>query len=136
MFEEGEKLRKIHGSDNVFDFSLGNPDIEPPQVVKNALKKAILEDTPKMHAYMSNAGYPDVRAAVAAKLQKTTGVPVEARHVVMECGAGGAMNVVLKTILNQGEEVIILAPYFAEYLFYIDNHGGKPVISPFHLLHL
>ena len=77
---------------------------------------------------MSNAGYADVRAAVAAKLRKATGVPVEASHVVMQCGAGGAMNVVLKTILNPGEEVIVLAPYFAEYLFYIDNHGGVPVI--------
>lgn len=128
MFEEGEKLRKIHGSDNVYDFSLGNPDIEPPAKVKEALKKAILSDVPKMHSYMSNAGYPDVRAAVASKLQKTTGVPIGAQHIVMECGAGGAMNVVLKTLLNQGEEVIVLAPYFAEYLFYVDNHGGKTVI--------
>jgi len=81
-----------------------------------------------MHGYMSNAGYADVRAAVAESLRKTKGVPVEASHVVMQCGAGGAMNVVLKTILNPGEEVIVLAPYFAEYLFYIDNHGGIPVI--------
>jgi len=128
MFEEGEKLRKQYGADNVYDFSLGNPDMEPPIVVKEALKKAVLSDTPKMHGYMSNAGYPSVRAAVAAKLQRTTGVPVGAQHVVMECGAGGALNVVLKTLLNPGEEVIILAPYFAEYLFYVDNHGGKVVI--------
>lgn len=128
MFEEGEKLRKQFGADNVFDFSLGNPDIEPPEIVKEALKKAVLSDTPKMHGYMSNAGYPDVRAAVAAKLQKTTGVPMGAQHVVMECGAGGAMNVVLKTLLNPGEEVIAFAPFFAEYLFYVDNHGGKVVI--------
>ncbi len=128
MFEEGEKLRKQYGADNVYDFSLGNPDIEPPEIVKEALKKAVLSDIPKMHGYMSNAGYHDVRAAVAAKLQKTAGVPVEARHVIMECGAGGAMNVVLKTLLNPGEEVIVFAPYFAEYLFYIDNHGGKAVL--------
>lgn len=128
MFEEGEKLRKKHGADNVYDFSLGNPDTEPPDKVKEALKKAVLADIPKMHGYMSNAGYMDVRAAVAAHLRKTTGMPVEAGHVVMECGAGGAMNVVLKTLLNQGEEVIVIAPYFAEYLFYIDNHGGKAVI--------
>lgn len=128
MFEEGEKLRKLHGADNVYDFSLGNPDIEPPEIVIEALKKAVLSDAPKMHSYMSNAGYPNVRAAVAAKLQKTTGVAVGPQHVVMECGAGGAMNVVLKTLLNPGEEVIIFAPYFAEYLFYIDNHGGKVVI--------
>lgn len=128
MFEEGEKLRKLHGADKVYDFSLGNPDIEPPEIVKEALKKAVMSDTPRMHGYMSNAGYPDVRAAVAAKLQKTTGVLIAAQHIVMECGAGGAMNVVLKTLLNPGEEVIAFAPYFAEYLFYIDNHGGKPVI--------
>lgn len=128
MFEEGAKLRKIAGDDNVYDFSLGNPDLEPPQQVKDALKKAVLSDTPKMHGYMSNAGYPEVRAAVAAKLSETTGVSLSAEHIVMECGAGGAMNVVLKTLLNQNEEVIVLAPYFAEYLFYIDNHGGVPVI--------
>jgi aspartate aminotransferase len=128
MFEQGENLRKKYGADNVFDFSLGNPDLEPPQIVKDVLKKAVLSDTPKMHSYMSNAGYPDVRAAVAAKLRQSKGVPVEASHVVMECGAGGAMNVVLKTILDPDAEVIVLAPYFAEYLFYIDNHGGIPVI--------
>ncbi|MGI6669133.1 MAG: pyridoxal phosphate-dependent aminotransferase [Acetivibrionales bacterium] len=128
MFEEGEILRKKYGTDKVYDFSLGNPDTEPPEKVKEALKSAVLSDKPKMHGYMSNAGYMDVRAAVAAYLRKTTGTPVEARHVVMSCGAGGAMNVVLKTLLNQGEEVIVIAPYFAEYLFYIDNHGGKAVI--------
>ena len=128
MFEEGEKLRSRFGPDKVYDFSLGNPDIEPPGIVKEALKKAVLSDEPKMHGYMSNAGYSFARAAVAAKLRESCGLPVEARHVVMECGAGGAMNVVLKTILNPGEEVIVFAPYFAEYLFYIDNHGGNPVI--------
>ncbi|NLK87765.1 MAG: pyridoxal phosphate-dependent aminotransferase [Clostridiaceae bacterium] len=128
MFEEGERLRKKFGADNVYDFSLGNPDVEPPEIVKETLRKTVLSDIPKMHGYMSNAGYPDVRAAVAAKLRHTTGAPLEAGHIVMECGAGGAMNVVLKTLLNPGEEVIVLAPYFAEYLFYIDNHGGKPVI--------
>jgi aspartate aminotransferase len=128
MFEEGARLRSIVGADNVYDFSLGNPDLEPPEIVKKALRKAVLSDTPKMHGYMSNAGYPEVRAAVAAKLSEIQGVKLEAGHIVMECGAGGAMNVALKTILNQGEEVIVLAPYFAEYLFYIDNHGGVPVI--------
>lgn len=128
MFEEGEKLRKQFGADNVYDFSLGNPDVEPPVIVKEALKKAVLSDAPKMHGYMSNAGYTDVRAAIASKLAKTSGVQMEAKHVVMECGAGGAMNVVLKTLLNPCEEVIVLAPYFAEYLFYADNHGGKVVI--------
>jgi aspartate aminotransferase len=80
-----------------------------------------------MHRYMNNAGYPETRAAVARKLAIDSGLPVTADHVVMTCGAGGALNVVLKTILNPGEEVIILAPYFVEYKFYIDNHGGVPV---------
>lgn len=128
MFEQGEKLRKEFGAENVYDFSLGNPDIEPPAIVKEALKKAVLSDTPGMHGYMSNAGYLNVRAAIAAKLEKSTGLPVAAQHVVMECGAGGAMNVVLKTILNPDDEVIVLAPYFAEYLFYIDNHCGEAVV--------
>lgn len=128
MFEEGERLRKEVGAENVYDFSLGNPDIEPPKVVKEALKKAVLADTPKMHGYMSNAGYHNVRAALADRLHKASGVPIEAQHVIMECGAGGALNVTLKTLLNPGEEVIIFAPYFAEYLFYIDNHGGKVVV--------
>jgi aspartate aminotransferase len=128
MFEEGEKLRRIYGADRVYDFSLGNPDIEPPSAVKEALKKAVLSDIPKLHGYMSNAGYADVRASIAERLKKESGVPVSHENVVMACGAGGAMNVVLKTLLNPEEEVIVLSPYFAEYLFYIDNHGGESVI--------
>ena len=128
MFEEGEKLRKIHGADRVYDFSLGNPDIEPPPAVKEALKKTVLSDIPKLHGYMSNAGYPNVRTSIADRLKIESGLPVTYENIVMACGAGGAMNVVLKTLLNPDEEVIVFSPYFAEYLFYIDNHGGKPVI--------
>jgi len=128
MFEEGEKLRKLHGADKVFDFSIGNPDPEPPEEVKAALKKFILEDKPKMHSYMSNAGYPDVKEKVAAQLSKETGVTLTQEQIVMTCGAGGALNVVLKTLLNPGEEVIVFSPFFVEYLFYIENHGGKGVI--------
>ncbi len=129
MFEEGEKLRKKFGAENVYDFSLGNPDIEPPELVKQTLRDEVLADTPKMHGYMSNAGYPNVRAAIAEKLKAESGVPVEGQHVIMEVGAGGALNVVLKTILNPSEEVVVFAPYFGEYLFYIGNHGGKAVIA-------
>lgn len=128
MFEEGEKLRKMYGADKVYDFSLGNPDIEPPAAVKEALKKAVLSDIPKLHAYMSNAGYADVRASIADRVRNESGLPVSPGNIVMCCGAGGALNVVLKTLLNPDEEVIIFSPYFAEYLFYIDNHGGKSVI--------
>ena len=127
MFEEGERLREEFGADNVYDFTLGNPDVEPPKAFHDELLKLAQNPLPGMHRYMSNAGYPDTRAAVAAKLARDSGVAVASDHVIMTCGAGGALNVVLKTILNPGEEVIILAPYFVEYKFYIDNHGGVPV---------
>jgi len=127
MFEEGERLRQEFGAENVHDFTLGNPDVEPPAAFQCALLALAKNPLPGMHRYMNNAGYTETRAAVAAKLSKDSGLNVGADHVVMTCGAGGALNVVLKTILNPGEEVIILAPYFVEYKFYIDNHGGVPV---------
>jgi len=131
MFEEGEKLRKIHGADNVYDFTLGNPDHEPPSSVKETLKKIVTEDKPGIHRYMNNAGYEDVRQKVADYLNRTSGLSsISSQHIIMTCGAAGALNVVLKTLLNPGEEVIILAPYFAEYIFYVENHGGKVVIVP------
>lgn len=126
MFEEGERLRQIHGAENVFDFTLGNPDTEPPAEFRQEFARLANNPIPGMHAYMNNAGYPEARAAVAEVISEAAGFPVGAEHVVMTCGAGGALNVVLKTILNPGEEVIILAPYFVEYKFYIDNHGGVP----------
>ncbi|PLX85123.1 MAG: aspartate aminotransferase [Desulfuromonas sp.] len=124
MFEEGAALRKIHGAENVFDFSLGNPSTEPPEDFRRELQSLAQSCEPGMFRYMDNAGYLETRAAVAEVLTEKSPLPVEARHVVMTCGAGGALNVVLKTILNPGEEVIILAPYFVEYKFYADNHGG------------
>ena len=127
MFEEGERLRQEFGADNVYDFTLGNPDVEPPQAFRERLRELAGSPLPGMHRYMNNAGYAETRAAVAAKLSRDSGLAVTADHVIMTCGAGGALNVVLKTILNPGEEVIILAPYFVEYKFYIDNHGGVPV---------
>ncbi|MCE1227731.1 MAG: pyridoxal phosphate-dependent aminotransferase [Geobacteraceae bacterium] len=127
MFEEGERLRQEFGAEHVYDFTLGNPDVEPPEAFHTALRQLANDPLPGMHRYMNNAGYPETRAAVAAKLTKDSGLAVTAEHVIMTCGAGGALNVVLKTILNPGEEVIILAPFFVEYKFYIDNHGGVPV---------
>lgn len=127
MFEEGADLREQYGADNVYDFTLGNPDVEPPEAFKRALLLLAESPAPGMHRYMNNAGYPETRAAVAEKLAKDSGLAVSAEHIVMTCGAGGALNVVLKTILNPGEEVVILAPYFVEYKFYIDNHGGVPI---------
>ncbi|TWJ32805.1 pyridoxal phosphate-dependent aminotransferase [Geobacter argillaceus] len=126
MFEEGERLRAQFGTENVYDFTLGNPNIEPPARYYEELRKLANEPLPGMHRYMSNAGYEETRAAVAAQLAESSGLPVGASHVVMTVGASGALNVVLKTILNPGDEVIILTPYFVEYKFYIDNHGGVP----------
>lgn len=127
MFEEGERLRQEFGAESVYDFTLGNPDVEPPEAFQREFLALAQHPLPGMHRYMNNAGYGETRAAVAEKLAGQSGLDVTADHVVMTCGAGGALNVVLKTILNPGEEVIILAPYFVEYKFYIDNHGGVPV---------
>lgn len=127
MFEEGERLRHELGAESVYDFTLGNPDVEPPKAFRDELLALAQNPLPGMHRYMHNAGYVETRAAVAAKLSRDSGLNVTSDHVIMTCGAGGALNVVLKTILNPGEEVIILAPYFVEYKFYIDNHGGVPV---------
>ncbi len=130
MFEEGARLKKEFGSENVFDFSLGNPNLEPTSDVKKALVEAASSDRPGVHAYMPNAGYADVRAAVAAKISADEGINITENHIVMTVGAGGALNVVLKTILNQDDEIIIPKPYFVEYVFYADNHGGKTVLVP------
>jgi aspartate aminotransferase len=130
MFEEGERMRKLYGSDQVFDFTLGNPDLEPPEAFKEELKRLALEPVPGMHRYMSNAGYPETRRAVAGVLAEETGLAFDENHILMTCGAGGAMNVVLKALLDPGDEVIILSPFFVEYKFYIDNHGGVAKVVP------
>lgn len=130
MFEEGERLRKLYGPEKVYDFTLGNPNVEPPKAFKEELKKLALEPVPGMHRYMSNAGYPETRRAVAEVLVEQTGLPFNENHIVMTCGAGGALNVVLKTLLDQGDEVIVLSPFFVEYKFYIDNHGGVLKVVP------
>ncbi len=127
MFEEGDRLRAERGAENVFDFTLGNPSAEPPEKLHCELLKLAQSPLPGMHRYMNNAGYDETRAAVAARLTRVSGKPVTGKQVIMTCGAGGALNVVLKTVLNPGEEVIILSPFFVEYKFYIDNHGGVPV---------
>jgi aspartate aminotransferase len=129
MFEEGARLSDIHGCDNVFDFSIGNPNLEPPEEFQRVLEELIADRTPGRHGYMSNAGYPETRVAVAAQLSKEQGVDLSGSHVVMTVGAGGALNVILKAILDPGGEVIVPTPYFVEYGSYVDNHGGvlKPV---------
>jgi aspartate aminotransferase len=127
MFEEGVRLRRERGADAVCDFSLGNPDFEPPPAVLEALCRVAAANRPGVHGYMPNPGYPEVRAAVAAKLRRETGLDFTGEDVFMTVGAAGACNVILKSLLDPGDEVIVLVPYFAEYQFYISNHGGRMV---------
>ena len=124
VFEEGLALKAQIGAENVFDLSLGNPVIEPPAEFKDELRRLASEPMAGMHRYMPNPGYMETREAVAGSLADDTGLPFGGGDIVMTCGAAAAANVVLKTILNPGDEVIILAPYFFEYLYYIDNHDG------------
>ncbi|MCW2277628.1 pyridoxal phosphate-dependent aminotransferase [Heliophilum fasciatum] len=130
MFEEGTRLKSIYGADNVYDFTLGNPGDEPPAAFGQALRELANEPIPGMHRYMSNAGYEETRAAIAEVLAEDSGQPVRANHVVMTVGAGGGLNVVFKAILDPGDEVIISAPYFVEYKFYVGNHGGTTTVVP------
>ncbi len=128
MFEEGERLKKIYGPENVFDFSIGNPEAEPPREVQESIRKYTGEEHSGIHRYMSNAGFADVREKVAAYMEKKSGVAFSKEQVLMVCGAAAGLNITLKALLNPGEEVIVLSPYFVEYLTYIDNAGGTPVI--------
>ena len=131
MFEEGNVRRAKYGAENVFDFSLGNPDLEPPARFRQVLNELINDPSPRQHAYMPNAGLIETRQAVADYLNKNNRPNFTPDEIVMTVGAGGALNAVLKTILNPGDEVIIPKPYFVEYDFYLDNHQGvpKPVAS-------
>ena len=127
MFEAGVKLRQERGAENVFDYSLGNPDVEPPEEVVEALRRVVWETRPLSHGYMPNAGFPDVRAALASGLAERTGAAFTGENLIMTVGAAGAINTALKAILDPGDEVIVLKPYFPEYRFYIGNHGGRVV---------
>ncbi len=128
MFEEGARLKAERGEENVFDFTLGNPEIEPPAPLLEAARRALDGSVPRVHAYMPNAGFPAIREAIARRLAAATGLPFTGRHVIMTVGAGGGLNTVLKAILDPGDEVIALAPYFVEYGFYVTNHGGRLVV--------
>ena len=130
MFEDGIALKKKYGESNVFDLSLGNPVVEPPEEFLQDLLRWVDDPSPGMHRYMPNAGYPETRAAVAAHLSSGSGLPFTPNEIVMTCGAAGAINVVLKTIVEAGDEVIIFAPFFVEYVYYIDNHQGISRIVP------
>jgi aspartate aminotransferase len=124
MFEEGARLAEIHGCDAVSDFSIGNPNLEPPREFREVLEELMRDPALGTHGYMSNAGYLETRAAVAAFLSTDQGVTVGADNVVMTCGAGGALNVIFKAILDPDDEVIVARPYFVEYGAYIDNVRG------------
>lgn len=124
MFEEGLILRKKYGEENVFDLSLGNPVMEPPPEFYRELRRLAENPIPGMHRYMPNAGLPETREAVAAQISRETGLKFTVNEIVMTCGAGGALNVVMNTILNPGDEVITFAPYFVEYGNYVRGYGG------------
>ena len=128
MFEEGNRLKAIYGADKVYDFSIGNPDLEPPHEVSDALKELASNPTPGMHGYMSNSGYESTRSAIAAKKSAESGLEINSGAICMTVGAASAMNDVLHSLLDQDDEVIVIAPYFMEYNGYIANHGGKAVI--------
>lgn len=128
MFEEGSQLKARLGADQVFDFTLGNPDLEPPLRFKEALAEAVRDPSPGLHSYMTNAGLLHSRQALAGHLNNMYHRDFGPGDLVLTCGAAGALNVIFKALLDPGDEVIIFSPYFPEYLFYVDNHGGIPQV--------
>lgn len=130
IWEEGLSLKQQYGAENVFDLSLGNPVMEPPAEFHRELRRLVENPLPGMHRYMPNAGYPETRVAVAEQLSLETGIKFTLNDIVMTCGAGGALNIAIKTILDPGDEVIVFAPYFPEYVAYPDHHGGIARILP------
>ena len=141
MFEDGARLKAEHGDENVFDFSLGNPNIKPPEEFRSVLQKFIASDEisnrEMYHGYMPNTGYPHVRDAVGKYISGEQNISISGDDIIMTCGASGALNVILKAILDPGDEVITPMPFFVEYTHYTDNHGGvlktAPTKPDFHL---
>lgn len=131
MFEEGKKMAEKYGAENVYDFSLGNPSVEPPEEVKQAIIDILKEEEPNtLHGYMSNSGYEDVRQTIADNINKRFDTHFSVENIIMTVGAAGGLNVILKTLINPGEEVIVFAPFFGEYRNYIANVDGKVVVVP------
>lgn len=129
MFEEGKRLSAIYGEENVFDYSLGNPNVEPPEDIKNAVIDIITNEPQNyVHGYMNNSGYEDVREEIALYINNRNSLNLNKDNIVMTCGAAGGLNIILKTILNPGDEVIVIAPYFGEYGNYVSNFDGKLVV--------
>ncbi len=129
MFEEGEKMKKIHGPENILDFTLGNPITEPPKQLKEELVRIISSDATGLHRYMTNSGYEFVRQEIADYYKQKTKLPFTQNNILMTVGAAGGLNVVFKALLDPGNEVIVPNPFFVEFMFYVGNHGGvlKPV---------
>ena len=130
MFELGNSLKQEHGEKNVFDLSLGNPGTEPTNAFSKWIQFILSNPTPGMHKYMPNAGYLATREAVANYISDVFKTRFSHENIIMTCGAGGALNIILKSILDPQDEIIIFAPYFPEYLHYVENHGGIPIIIP------
>ena len=126
MFEEGKRLSEIYGEENVFDYSIGNPNIEAPSEIKDIIIKILNEENPnKLHGYINNSGYEDVREGIAENINVKYNTKLNYENIVMTCGAAGGLNIILKSILNPGDEVIIFAPFFGEYINYVNNFDGK-----------
>lgn len=131
MFEEGARLAKIYGAENVYDFSLGNPNLDPPEEINQAIVDILKEEKPTLvHGYMNNAGYEDVRERIADHLNKKFSASLHANNILMTVGAAGGLNVLFKTLLDPQDEVIVFAPYFGEYRSYVANYSGKLVTIP------
>lgn len=125
MFEEGKRLASIYGEENVFDFSIGNPNVEPPEEIKAIIKRIVDEERPNLiHGYMNNSGYEDVREAIAHNLSKEYKLKLKYENIIMTCGAAGGLNIILKSILEPEDEVIVFAPFFGEYINYVNNFNG------------
>ena len=130
MFEEGARLAALYGRENVYDFSLGNPNLPAPEAVKESIIDITANESPAtLHGYMSNAGFPEVRRAIADSLNEKHETTFDENNIIMAVGAAGGLNVVLKTLINPGDEVIVISPYFVEYGNYVNNYDGVLVIA-------
>ena len=126
MFEEGKRLSSVYGEENVFDYSIGNPNVEPPNEIKDIITKILNEENPNtVHGYMNNSGYEDVREVIAQNIKEKENIELSYENIIMTCGAAGGLNVILKSLLNPGDEVIVFAPFFGEYVNYVNNFEGK-----------
>lgn len=131
MFEEGKKMAKLYGEENVYDFSLGNPSVEPPKAVKTTIERILCKESPNLvHGYMNNSGYEDVRDKIALSLNKKFSTEFSYKNIIMTVGAAGGLNVVLKTLLNPKDEVVVFAPFFGEYKNYVENFDGILKVVP------